>query len=416
MNPPPRSHYKWELLLLCWLANFLNQGDRQIFNSILPLIRSGLGASDVQMGLVATLFSLAFGLLIPVAGWLGDRASRKWIVCGSLLTFSIGTLCTGLSGGLLTLILFRSIATGAGESFYTPSALSLLGQHHQTTRGLAMSINQTALYVGIVCSSWIAAVIGERFGWRYSFFTFGGFGLLLAIILIIRLRNDPPETSAAQGAGKPKISEILAVLRRKPTVYLLTLAFACMVFGGQGFMTWMPTLLYEKFHLPLATAAFQSVFLHYLFAFFGVLAGGWLSDRWARNHPVARLYLGSCGLLFSAPFLYLLGATDEPILIYVALALFGFSRGVYDSNIFAALFEVVPSTYRSTATGLMISFAYATGAMAPLILGYIKQHGSLSVGMSLMAPVYAAGALLLWIGARFFFARDYVPPNPLTNH
>ncbi len=407
MTRPPRRYYPWELLALCWMANFLNQGDRQIFNSILPLIRSGLGATDVQMGLVASIFTLAFGLLIPIAGWLGDRASRKWIVCGSLLTFSLGTLCTGLSGGLITLILFRSIATGAGESFYTPSALSLIGHYHRETRGLAMSINQTALYVGVVCSSWIAAFIGERLGWRYSFFTFGGLGLLLAVLLVFRLREDLPEDGRHR-ADKPKVGEILGALLRKPTVYLLTAAFACMVFGGQGFMTWMPTLLYEKFQMPLSEAAFQSVFLHYLFAFFGVMAGGWLSDLWAPRWPVARLYLGSGGLLLSAPFLYLVGAAEESTLVYIALALFGFARGVYDSNIYAALFEVVPERYRSSASGLMISFAYATGAVAPLILGYIKQNSSLSLGMSLLAPVYALGGLLIWIGARFFFPGDRV--------
>ena len=54
-----RPFYKWEILLLFWFANFLNQGDRQIFNSILPLIKSGLGTNDVQMGVVAVAFTMA---------------------------------------------------------------------------------------------------------------------------------------------------------------------------------------------------------------------------------------------------------------------------------------------------------------------------------------------------------------------
>jgi MFS family permease len=405
------KYYKWELLALFWLANFLNQGDRQIFNSILPLIRDGLGATDVQMGLVATIFSLAFGLLIPLAGWFGDRISRKWIVCLSLLTFSLGTLSTGLSGGLLTLILFRSIATGAGESFYTPSALSLLSQYHQQTRGLAMSINQTALYVGIVCSSWIAAYIGESYGWRFSFMAFGGMGLFLSVLLMTRLHDVAPQTNTEEKSAKPSLREISQLVATKPTIWLLTLAFACMVFAGQGFMTWMPTLLYEQFHLPMSTAAFQSVFLHYLFAFFGVMAGGWLSDRWAGSCPVARLYIGSAGLMGSAPFLFLVGATQQEMVIYAALALFGFARGVYDSNIYAALYEVVPVRCRSSVTGLMISIAYAVGAAAPLLLGFIKQQSDLSVGMMLMGPVYALGAILIWIAARYFFRQDHLAHN-----
>ncbi|MGZ0657256.1 MFS transporter [Coraliomargarita sp. W4R53] len=406
-QPKLRPSYKWELLTLFWFANFVNQGDRQIFNSILPLIKEGLGTDDVHMGLVATIFTIVYGVCVPIAGWLGDRTSRKWLVCTSLLIFSFGTLLTGVGGGLVALIIFRSIATGAGESLYTPPAVSLIGQYHNETRGLAMAINQTSLYVGIVASSWIAAVIAERFGWRSAFHTFGGFGLVIAVILIFRLRNDPPDNSDSVEASKaPPIKEILGCILRKPSFYLLSSAFGCMVFVNVGFMTWMPTLLYEDFDLSLSTAAFQSVFLHHLFAFFGVLIGGWISDKQAIKRPVARLHVAAVGLLLGTPFIYLLGQVDSLYVLYAALAIFGFFRGVYDSNIFAALYEVIPPRYRSTATGLMISCAFGTGASAPLILGFIKQHYDLAMGLSLLSPAYFVGAVLIWISAFAFFKKD----------
>jgi len=404
-----RPFYKWEILLLFWFANFLNQGDRQIFNSILPLIKSGLGTNDVQMGVVAVAFTMVYGILVPIAGWLGDRASRKWIVCLGLMVFSAGTLLTGISGGLLSLILFRGVATGAGECFYTPSAYSLLSQYHHKTRALAMAINQTSIYTGIIASSWAAGYFAELFGWRETFYTFGGLGVVLAFILIARLRNDPPDNGGKHPSeAPPRIGEILGVLLRKPTAFLLSAAFGCMLFVNTGFMMWMPTLLLEKFHLPLASAAFQSVFLHHLFAFIGVLAGGWLSDRLAKTKPVARLYIGAVGLLLGAPFIFLLGSMDTLLLVYAAMAVFGLFRGVYDSNIYAALYEVIPSRYRSSATGLMTAFGYTASAGAPLILAYIKQYANLSMGMSLLAPAYLVGAALIWIAARFFFKHDKI--------
>ena len=61
-----------------------------------------------------------------------------------------------------------------------------------------------------------------------------------------RLRNDPPDTGGLeQSDAPPKIREILGVLLRKPTVFLLSAAFGCMLFATAGFMTWMPTLLFE---------------------------------------------------------------------------------------------------------------------------------------------------------------------------
>lgn len=401
-----RDRYPWELLVLLWLANFLNQGDRQIFNALLPLIRSGLGATDVQMGLVATAFTLCYGVLVPVAGWLGDRASRKNIVRCSLLVFSAGTLLTGLSGGLVSLIVFRGFATGVGESFYTPAALSLIGSHHRDSRGVAMSINQTSQYVGVIGSSWLAAWLAQSFGWRAAFGVFGTCGLALAGVMMWRLRSDGGANGGEVRSAAPRTRDTLRLLLRNPTVLLISAGFACMVFATTGFMTWMPTLLFEKFRLPLAKAAFQAVFLHYLFAFAGVLIGGWWSDRRATERPVFRLHIGAFGLFASAPFIVLLGQAGTLGMVQVALALFGLFRGIYDSNIFASLYEVAPARLRSTATGLMIAFAYVTGAAAPLGLGFFKTRFGLDHGMSLLALFYLLGALLLAIGAFCFFARD----------
>ena len=55
--------YKWELIIILWVAYFLNQGDRQIFNVVIPLIKADLLLNDVQIGLVATIFTLVYGIL-----------------------------------------------------------------------------------------------------------------------------------------------------------------------------------------------------------------------------------------------------------------------------------------------------------------------------------------------------------------
>ena len=55
----PRLPYSWELLLWLWLAFFFNQADRQVFSVVLPAIRTGLGLSYVQLGLIASVFTAA---------------------------------------------------------------------------------------------------------------------------------------------------------------------------------------------------------------------------------------------------------------------------------------------------------------------------------------------------------------------
>ena len=404
------------MLTILWVAYFLNQGDRQIYNAVLPLIKADLHVSDVQLGMVATAFTLIYGVLVPVAGCLGDFVTKKWIVCLSLLTFSVGTLFTGFSTSILFLLLFRSVATGVGEAFYYPAANALIGQYHHKTRAQAMAVHQSALYFGIVASSWIAGWVGETRGWRSTFYTFGSFGLLMVVVVAMRLKNEHKDAAAVvmetQPAEPPeppvKLGEVLKRVLRTPTFYYLSGAFGAMVFATVGYMTWMPTFLYEKFHLSLKDAALNAMLYHFIFAFIGVMVGGRVSDRLAARRPTIRMDMEYIGLLLAAPFIWLMGTTSNLTMVYVALAGFGFFRGVYDSNLFAALFDVIPPRYRSSATGLMLACAFTVGATSPVLLGYVKQHINLSIGLASLAFVYVLGAVLVFVAKKTCFAKDYV--------
>src|SRR5204862_7604811 len=122
---------------------------------------------------------------------------------------SAATMCTGWAGGLVSLILLRALATGAGESLYYPSATSLIGQFHQRTRALAMSIHQTALYVGVVVCGAIAGWLAQTYSWRHSFYVFGIGGMTLGLILMWRLKDTPHPLAAEQPADKlPRLSAL----------------------------------------------------------------------------------------------------------------------------------------------------------------------------------------------------------------
>jgi len=397
--------YKWEMILLLWLAFFFNQADRQIFNVVLPAIRSDLNLADSDMGLVASILILVYGILVPVAGYVGDRSNKKYVLMFSLLIWSTSTLFSGMSTMLIHLIFLQSIATGGGEAFYSPSANALIGEHHDKTRATAMSIHQTALYAGIIMSGYLAGWIADQFGWRVAFYVFGGLGIILSLIIAARLKDSRPANIAG---NKVHLSDALQMFFRKPTALLLTGAFAGMVFVNVGFMTWMPTYLHEKFGFSLARSGFDATFYHYIAAFVGVLLGASLADRYSSKVTGVRGIVQGIGLLLGAPFIFLLGMGNTPFLIYLALAFFGIFRGVYDSNIFAALYDVVEPRFRSTATGLMLMFAFITGASAPYILGKIKPVLGLAWGLSALSVVYIAAALCIFIAVKFYYKKDII--------
>lgn len=400
--------YKWELVIILWLAYFFNQGDRQIFNAVIPLIKKDMHLSDVEIGTIATIFTIVYGCVVPFAGFASDLLKRKWIVFFSLLIFSAGTLLTGFSGSLFSLILIRGIVTGGGEAVYYPAATSLISQYHQKTRAMALSIHQTSLYVGIVVSGFIAAYIGERIGWRYSFYTFGLGGLALVAYVFFRVKGVPQE----RPENRLSVWSVAKNIFAKKTVWMLCLAFGAMVFVNVGFVTWMGTLYFEKFHLSLATAGFTSMFFHFGLAFLGVLTGGKLSDKFSVKRKTARLETEFIGLLLGAPFIFIMAHTSSLSISYAALAAFGFFRGIYDSNLFAALFDVIEPQYRASSVGVMTSFAFLTGAFAPLLLGIIKTQYGLSVGIGLLSVFYLLAALFILLAILFFFKKDYYHELP----
>ena len=402
--------YKWEMVLLLWFTFFNHQGDRQVFNVVLSAIRDDLLLTDADMGLIAAILTLAYGILVPVGGFIGDRTNKKWILIICLIIWSSGTFFTGMSTMLIHLIILRGIVTGGGEAFYSPPANALIAEYHEKTRATAMSIHQTALYFGIIISGVLAGWIADQFGWRMAFYVFGGLGFINALLLVLRLKDSIPARKDLDNKIIPKVrfSDGLRIFFKKPTALLLTLAFAGMVFVNVGFMTWMPTYLHEDFGFSLARSGFDSTFYHYLAAFFGVLIGARIADRLSFRITGIRGIVQAFGLLLAAPFILLMGISNTPLIIYLCLALFGLFRGVYDSNIFAALYDVIEPKYRSTATGLMLMFAFITGAAAPYILGLIKPALGLAWGLSALSIVYIFSALCIFAAVRFFYKKDLI--------
>lgn len=399
--------YPWEMLIWLWLAFFFNQADRQVFSTVLPQIKESLGITDLQAGLLASVFTAALALTVPFAGYVGDVCNRARIITLAVLGWSIATLLSGFGTSFAYLLLIRSLATGSGEAFYAPAANALIAEHHAATRARAMAVHQTSLYFGVIASGLVAGWIADHHGWRASFWVFGGCGIMLSGFLAWRLRGQ----AATQPRPLPPQPREVLMVARRPTVLLLVLAWSCMVFVNVGYMTWMPTYLHEQFELSLADAGFSSMAYHHVGAMAGVALGGLLSDRWGRSRPHMRPVLQGSALFAATPFIWMLGSQAGLVTLYVALAGFGVFRGIYDAGIYASLFEVIEPRLRATVIGLAIAVAYLVGALAPVLLGVLKGSLGLSFSFSLLAVVYAAGGTAALLAATFFFARDHQNAN-----
>lgn len=348
-----REHYKWELLALLCLAFFFNQGDRAIFGVVLPSIKTELRLTDPQLGLVGSVLFFTLAVMLPIAGCLGDLWNKKWIITCSLLFWSMATLMTGLTGGLLGLILLRSVATAGGESFYAPAAFPLLAEHHTRTRSLALSIHQAALYIGVMTSGFLGGLIADRWGWRSAFYVFGACGIVLGLIFIWRLRDAVAGPALETGNGRLPSVAAWGVFFRTKTALLLTMGCAAIIFVNNAYVVWAPEFIREKYGLSQTAAGGYSMFFHHAAALAGVVAGGRLTDRWVVSHPDFRLRLMGLAMLLGAPAIVFMGFAPALALTCLAMAVFGLFRGLYEANTHAALFDVIAPRFRASAVGNM---------------------------------------------------------------
>jgi sugar phosphate permease len=199
----------------------------------------------------------------------------------------------------------------------------------------------------------------------------------------------------------------LQVAARTPTLLCLLGAFMCANFVAVVLLSWMPAFLYDRFHMSLAMAGLTATLFVQIASMVGAPVGGWLADAWRRRSPRGRMAVQALGVFGGAPFVVACGVTESVAILVVALACWGFFKGLYDANIFASVFDVVPPAARGRAAGFMNMIGWlAGGGSAPLVIGMIAERSSLGTALALASIVYLAAGGILVAGMILFVSRD----------
>lgn len=429
-RPRQSGTYKWCVVAMLWLVCFFNYADRQAIFSVFPVLKTEMGLSDVQLGIVGGAFMWVYAAAGPLAGLIGDRVRRKTLIVGGLIFWSLITVATAVSTCYWHLVLFRAIE-GFGEAFYFPAAMSLISDYHgRDTRSKAMAICQSSVYAGTIAGGTVAGFLGQYHGWRSGFLLFGSLGVLLGFVLVTLLKepvrgqaeaNEPaadgemPCGHAALPAGgaageHESIVKVLAGILLNPIVLVLISVFVCANFVASIFLTWMPSFLNRKFAMSLSMAGLNGTAWLQLASVAGVIMGGVLADRLARRTRAGRMLTQTLGLALGIPFIFLTGHTLSVQVLVVAMAGFGFFKGLYDANIWAALYDVVPPRRRASALGVMNSIGWLGGGIAPVAIAVAAQRYGMSTCLSAISLIYLAAAIIYVCGIRAFLRRPAVAP------
>ena len=410
-----RSWYRWQVVAMLWAISFFNYADRQAIFSVFPLLQQQMGLSTIQLGLLGSSFAWVMDLRDVCRTDCGSRSAKigdPGRPAGMEHYLSLHRLCEWFPR-------IVRIARGRrfGRDFYYPASMSLISDYHgKATRSKAIGLHQTSVYVGTIAGGFFAGLIGQYYGWRWSFYVFGGLGIVLGVLLNRYLRE--PERGAAdmEEAGhrgeiarteKLTLAESLRAVWATPTALLLMAAFVCANFVAVVLLSWMPAFLYEKFHMSLAMSGLTATLFAQLASMVGSISGGWMADAWRSRSPRGRILVQAIGVFCGAPFVALCGLTQSVAMLIIALSAWGFFKGLYDANIFASVFDVIRPEARGTAAGFMNTVGWlGGGGAAPLVIGIIATEHGLSVSIALAAVVYIAAGLLLLAGAFGFAKRD----------
>ncbi|HZT28721.1 MAG TPA: MFS transporter [Bryobacteraceae bacterium] len=379
---------RYSIVALALAINMLCYTDRVCIAVAGPKIRGEFGFSAGQMGLVFSIFSLAYAAGQTPWGMLADRWGARGIITAAIFSWSVFTALTGAACGFLSMLAIR-FTFGALEAALSPSIAAAF------TRWVPLSERSTSFgaylsggRLGAALTPPLAVFLMLRLGWRLMFAFFGALGVAAAAAWFLWYRDQPashprigPEERAWIRAGTGRPAEAAAaqeasrwseLLRSSRLWCLLGVAFAS-TFLWQFYITWFPTYLIEKRGLPLTEAAFFAG-LPFLFGVAATWVGGLAADFLTRRFDArrGRLFLGCTGLLLTGTLMAL--GVFWPA-ARVGAALMALAAGTADLYLGAAWSAAVDigGCSGGAVSGLMNAASNFAGFASPALMGWVLQ-------------------------------------------
>lgn len=334
-EPAPPTGTRFVVLgVLCLLSGVLYL-DRICISQALPSIQEDLLLSNTETSYVLMAFTLAYGLFeIPTGRW-GDRFGARRVLTRISLWWSAFTALTGACTGLWTLVSVRFLF-GAGEAGAFPNVarvMSLWFPDHE--RGRAQGVLLAASQIGGALAPFLAAVLIQQAGWRWTFVVFGALGAVWACGFWLWFRDNPAEHPSVNAAEAELIGRRATAVDahagipwgavvRNPSVWFLGTIMTFASFNSYIYFSWFPTYLIKGRGIPETQAGLMASLVLGGSAL-GTVSGGQLLDRFVLVGGVARRRIMGGGAYFASAVLLamaLLSADPWVAALFTALSCF----------------------------------------------------------------------------------------------
>ena len=356
------------MLPLFILAHFGHHIVGAMLRPLMPMIRTDLGLSYTEVGVVLSAFAITGGISQLPSGWLADRIGPRIVVTAGISGVALAGLFIGLSQSYLTLIIFLVLAAVLGGGYHPASAAAISSSIAPERRGRALGLH----LVGGSSSFWVvpllAAPIAAVWGWRGAYITLAVPAIVLGIAIYVLLgrrmyaREKEKQTTGMEASTGPD-----SVRWRKLAPFIImSVATGTMT---QSVAAYLSLYAVDYFGVPEATAAIL-VAITPAVGLFAAPVGGYLSDRLGRI-PVLLVVSFA-----SIPLVYLLGvAPNVPALVAVMVAIGLVSNARMPASE-AYIAGNTPERRRSTVLGVYyFAGAEVAGLLTPVMGNLIDRLG-----------------------------------------
>lgn len=391
MSPSLRT--AWIAVALLMPVAALNYLDRQMLAAMKTSVMGDIPTiqTDANWGVMLGQFKWVYAVLSPIGGYIADRFSRRFTICGSLFVWSAVTWWTGHVTTYGELLWARSLM-GISEAFYIPAALALITDYHTgQTRSRAVGLHQMAIYLGVIAGGFAGYVADEpTLGWRFAFDACGLFGMAYAIPLVFLLRDPRPADAERESPSVPP-HRATAELLTNVSFILLVLYFTLPALAGWVVRDWMPAIFKERYLIGQGKAGVAATLYWQTAAIFGAALGGWLADRWSRRSSRGRIYVSAIGMSLIVPAIFGVGQAETLAIAVAFLILFGIGWGFFDGNNMPILAQIVRPHLRATGYGIMNFVSISCGGLADWWFGVMRDR---KVPLEVIFSTFAGAAIV----------------------
>ena len=394
--------YRTYVLIVLMVVYTLNFIDRTLIAVVAQPIIESFQLTDSQWGLLYgppfALFYAAMGL--PIAMW-ADRSNRVRIITFCIILWSIMTALCGIAAGFVMLLLFR-IGVAIGEAGGTPPANSIIGDYYRPkSRATALGIYSMGVTLGSVLANlfggpiaqmqgadfgaWITGIgLGGVFGglnwadiegWRIAFVVVGLPGVLIALLLLLTVKEPPRGYSDPPGARHDQASFLDAFreIWTKPTFWWMAIGASFVAFVGYGIASFQAPFLQRVHDMGVRDAAIYYGAPLSALAAVGTFLGGYITEKASKRSIRAVALVPAIGLLIAVPF-YIGGLMTNTIdLVFPLLATAAMAHYAYLGAQYNIASSVVTSRARATAVALLLILVSIIGnGVGPLFVGFFS--------------------------------------------